>query len=165
MVEVDRGRRAYAGEAWLEAYELLSAADRREALGVQDVGLLATAAYMIGRESEYLLLLERAYRAHLGAGERLGALRCAFWMGVGLARRGEVGRASGWLGRAQRLLDECGTDRVERGYLLLPVVFEQEASGDLEAAAEKPLRRPPPSAGTTATQTCSPSRRTSRDMC
>ena len=26
-------------------------------------------------------------------------------------------------------------DRVERGYLLLPVVFEQEASGDLEAAA------------------------------
>ena len=56
-------------------------------------------------------------------------------MGVGLARRGEVGRASGWLGRAQRLLEECGTDRVERGYLLLPVVFEQEASGDLEAAA------------------------------
>ena len=47
----------------------------------------------------------------------------------------EIGRASGWLGRAQRLLDECGADRVERGYLLLPVVFEQEAGGDLEAAA------------------------------
>ena len=56
MVEVDRGRRAYAGEAWLEAYEQLSAADRREPLCVQDVGLLATAAYMIGRESEYLVL-------------------------------------------------------------------------------------------------------------
>jgi DNA-binding CsgD family transcriptional regulator len=135
MVEVDRGRRAYASEAWLEAYEQLSAADRREPLGVQDVGLLATAAYMIGRESEYLVLLERAHRAYLAAGERLEALRCAFWMGVGLARRGEVGPASGWLGRAQRLLDECGTDRVERGYLLLPVVFEQGASGDLEAAA------------------------------
>ncbi len=135
MVEVDRGRRAYASEAWLEAYEQLSAADRREPLGVQDVGLLATAAYMIGRESEYLVLLERAHRAYLASGERLEALRCAFWMGVGLARRGEVGPASGWLGRAQRLLDECGTDRVERGYLLLPVVFEQEASGDLEAAA------------------------------
>ncbi len=62
MVEVDRGRRAYASEAWLEAYEQLSAADRREPLGVQDVGLLATAAYMIGRESEYLVLLERASR-------------------------------------------------------------------------------------------------------
>ncbi len=135
MVEVDRGRRAYASEAWLEAYEQLSAADRREPLGAEDVGLLATAAYMLGRESEYLALLERAHRAHVASGERLEALRCAFWMGVGLARRGEVGRASGWLGRAQRLLDECGTDRVERGYLLLPVVFEQEASGDLEAAA------------------------------
>ena len=67
---------------------------------------------------------------------RCAALRCAFWIGVTLASRGEIGRASGWLGRAQRLLDEQGDDdRVERGYLLLPVVFEQEASGDLEAAA------------------------------
>lgn len=135
MVEVDRGRRAYASEAWLEAYEQLSAADRREPLGAQDIGLLATSAYMLGRESEYLVLLERAHRAHLASGERLEALRCAFWMGIGLAGRGEAGRAGGWLGRAQRLLDECGADRVERGYLLLPVVFEQEASGDLDAAA------------------------------
>jgi DNA-binding CsgD family transcriptional regulator len=134
MVEVDLGRRAYASEAWLEAYEQLSAADRREPLGAQDVRLLATSAYMIGRESEYLDLLERAHRAHLTAGERLEALRCAFWLGIGLAGRGDVGRAGGWLGRAQRLLDECGADRVERGYLLLPLVFEQEASGDLEAA-------------------------------
>jgi DNA-binding CsgD family transcriptional regulator len=135
MVEVDRGRRAYAREAWLEAYEELSAADRREPLGAGDVRLLATSAYMIGRESEYLELLERAHRSHLTAGERLEALRCAFWIGIGLAGRGEVGRAGGWLARARRLLDECGADRVERGYLLLPVVFEQEASGDLEAAA------------------------------
>jgi DNA-binding CsgD family transcriptional regulator len=46
-----------------------------------------------------------------------------------------MGRAGGWLGRAQRLLDREGGDRVERGYLLLPLVFEQEGSGDLEAAA------------------------------
>ena len=82
MVEVDLGRRAYASEAWLEAYEQLGAADRREPLGVEDVGLLATAAYMLGREAEYLVLLERAHRAHLASGERLEALRCAFWMGV-----------------------------------------------------------------------------------
>ena len=54
MVEVDRGRRAYASEAWLEAYEQLSAADRSEPLCARDVWLLATSAYMIGRESEYL---------------------------------------------------------------------------------------------------------------
>ncbi len=46
-----------------------------------------------------------------------------------------MGRAGGWLGRAQRLLDREGGHRVEGGYLLLPLVFEQEGSGDLEAAA------------------------------
>ena len=91
--------------------------------------------YMLGREAEYLGLLERAHRAYLDVGEALAALRSAFWIGITLASRGEVGRADGWLGRAGRLLDQEGTDRVERGYLLLPAVFEQEAGGDLEAAA------------------------------
>jgi DNA-binding CsgD family transcriptional regulator len=135
MVDVDRGRQAYAREEWLEAYEALTTADRRDPLTAEDLGRLATAAYMIGRESEYLRLLERAHRAHLDAGERVEALRSAFWIGVGLAGRGEMGRAGGWLARAERLLDDCGGDRVERGYLLLPVVFEHEASGELEAAA------------------------------
>ncbi len=135
MVDVDRGRQAYAREAWLEAYEILTAADRRDPLGAGDLALLATSAFMIGRESEYLGLLERAHRAHLDAGEPVEALRCAFWIGVGLAGRGEMGGAGGWLARAERLLDECGVDRVERGYLLLPDVFEHEASGELEAAA------------------------------
>lgn len=135
MAELERGREAYAAEAWPEAYESLSAADRSDPLRASDLELLATSAYMLGRESEYLGLLERAHRAHLDCGQPLAALRCAFWIGVNLASRGEIGRAGGWLGRAQRVLDERGGDRVERGYLLLPVVFEHEASGDLEAAA------------------------------
>jgi DNA-binding NarL/FixJ family response regulator len=133
--DLERGREAYADEAWSEAHDGLSAADRADPLAAGDLELLATSAYMLGRESEYLGLLERAHRAHLAAGQPLAALRCAFWIGVNLAGRGEVGQASGWLARAQRLLDEQGTERVERGYLLLPVVFEQEAAEDLEAAA------------------------------
>ena len=46
-----------------------------------------------------------------------------------------MARAGGWLGRAQRLLERHGPDEVERGYLLLPAVFEHEARGELEAAA------------------------------
>lgn len=134
VAELERGREAISAEAWLDAYESLSAADQSDPLAAEDLELVATSAYMLGRESEYLALLERAHRAHLDCGQPLPALRCAFWIGVNLASRGEVGRANGWLGRAQRLLDEQGGDRVERGYLLLPVVFEQEASGDLEAA-------------------------------
>jgi len=97
---------------------------------------LATAAYMAGREGEYLDLLARAHRAHLDEGEPIAALRCAFWLGINLARRGETGAAGGWLGRAQRLLESEGEDRVERGYLLLPAVFEREARGEWAKAAE-----------------------------
>jgi DNA-binding CsgD family transcriptional regulator len=135
VVELERGREAYSAEAWSDAYDLLSVADRADPLGPDDLQLLATCAYMVGREAEYRDLLERAHRAHLDAGEELAAVRCAFWIGVTLASHGELGRASGWLRRARRLLERQGGDRVERGYLLLPAVFEQEASGDWEAAA------------------------------
>jgi DNA-binding CsgD family transcriptional regulator len=133
--ELERGREASSAQAWSDAHESLSAADRGNPLGPEDLELLATAAYMLGREAEYRETLERAHRAHLDAGEELAALRCAFWIGVTLASHGEIGRASGWLRRAWRLLERHPGDRVERGYLLLPAAFEQEASGDWEAAA------------------------------
>jgi DNA-binding CsgD family transcriptional regulator len=135
IAELQRGRDLYASEAWTRAYDALSAADRSDPLEAKDLELLATSAYMIGREEDYLRLLERAHRAHLAAGQDLPALRCAFWVGVNLARRGEMGRAGGWLGRAQRLLDRHEGDCVERGYLLVPAVIEQEAGGDWEGAA------------------------------
>ena len=46
-----------------------------------------------------------------------------------------MGGATGWLGRAQRLLERDGRECVERGYLLLPVMFQHEAAGDFAAAA------------------------------
>ena len=133
--ELERGRTAYARRAWLDAYESLAAADRVLRLGAQDLELLATSAYMLGRAEDYLRSLERAYQLHRDAGEPLRAVRCAFWVGLSLALQGESGRAGGWLGRAQRLLERAGRDCVERGYLLTPVMFEREAAGDLEDAA------------------------------
>jgi DNA-binding NarL/FixJ family response regulator len=132
---LERGRESYAGHAWAGAYESLSVADRSHELEAPDLELLATSAYMLGREKDYFAVLQRAYRAHLDRGETLAALRCAFWIGVNLAQRGDVGSAGGWLGRAERLLEGEGTDRVEAGYLLLPHVFQQEGGGELEAAA------------------------------
>ena len=46
---------------WTEAHEWLSAADGVEPLGGDDLELLATSAYMLGREDDYLALLERAH--------------------------------------------------------------------------------------------------------
>jgi hypothetical protein len=160
VAQLERGRALYASEAWTDAYDALSAADRSNPLGAEDIELLATSAYMIGREADYLALLERAHRAHLAAGNELAALRCAFWIGVNLARRGEMGRAGGWLGRAQRLLDREEGDRVERGYLLLPAVFEQEAAAT-SRGPPPPRARRRRSANASATRTCSRSLRAS----
>ena len=135
VADLERGRDSYASEAWTDAYESLSAADGSDPLRGEDLELLATAAYMIGREADYLAILERAYREHLSTGRQLAAVRCAFWIGVTLVRRGEMGSGGGWLGRAQRLLDQEKDAGVERGYLLIPAVFQQEAGGDFEGAA------------------------------
>ena len=134
--ELERGRAAYGKRAWADAHRLLSRADGAVPLDARDLELAATAAYMLGHEDEWTALLERAHQTHLDAGEPLRAVRCAFWVGTHLAIRGETARATGWLGRAQRLIDREERDCVERGYLLLPVMFRHEAAGDYAAAAE-----------------------------
>jgi len=134
VADLKRGRELYVEEAWTDAFESLSAADAAGVLQAEDLERLATAAYMLGREADYVGCLERAHRAHLDAGGDRRALRCAFWIGVTFARSGEVARAGGWLGRAHRLLGSEPADSVERGYLLLPTVFEQQAGGHVEAA-------------------------------
>jgi DNA-binding NarL/FixJ family response regulator len=133
--KLERGREAYARRAWTDAYETLSHADQVTPLGAEDLELLATSAYMLGRDDGYVSCLERTYHAYLCTGEPLRAVRCAFWIGMNLALRREMGHATGWLGRAQRLIEREGRDCVEQGYLLLPLMFEYEAAGDYEAAA------------------------------
>ena len=131
--DLERGRESYTRRAWIDAYESLSHADQASALGAEDLELLATSAYMLGRDDD-LSGLERAYHVYLDAGETLRAARCAIWVGMHLSMRGEMGRASGWLGRAQRLVEREGRDCVEQGYLLFPLMFQHEASGNFEAA-------------------------------
>jgi DNA-binding CsgD family transcriptional regulator len=131
--DLERGRASYERRAWRDAYESLSRADRARALGAEDLELLATSAYLLGFDDEYLSAVERAHHAYTERGENARAVRCAFWVGVQLAYRGEFGPAGGWLARAQRMLGD--EDSVERGYLLMPLVFQHEAEGDFDAAA------------------------------
>jgi ATP/maltotriose-dependent transcriptional regulator MalT len=132
---LERGRRSYAERAWLDAHDSLSRADRDSPLGADDLYLLATSAYMLARDEEYAASLERAHHAYASAGDTLRAVLCAFGVGLHLALRREVGGATGWFGRAQRLLDRAGEESVGQGYLLLPVMFQHEAAGDYAAAA------------------------------
>jgi DNA-binding CsgD family transcriptional regulator len=117
----------------MEAFEYLSRSDADSSLGAEDLELLAMAAYMIGRDDDYVHGLERAHQAHLEDGAPLRAARCAFWAGLCLLFRDEPGRANGWFGRMQRLIEREAADCVERGYLLLTVAEQHDGRGDLEA--------------------------------
>jgi DNA-binding CsgD family transcriptional regulator/tetratricopeptide (TPR) repeat protein len=131
---LERARECYQRRAWLEAWEALSLADRQTPLSGADLELLATCAYLLGRDDDYLQTLERAHGAFLAAGQNLRAARCAFWLGLRLLFRGEAGRASGWYARAHRLLEKEPRDCAEQGYLLLQVFDEHVAAGNLDAA-------------------------------
>jgi ATP/maltotriose-dependent transcriptional regulator MalT len=130
---LEEGRESYAASAWAAAFDSLARADASEPLGPADLERLATAAYMVGRDDDSFRILERAHEGHASAGNNRRAARCAFWIGMNLALRGEMGPATGWLGRAGRLIEHEG-DCVERGYLLIPVAFQHEAEGDFEGA-------------------------------
>jgi DNA-binding CsgD family transcriptional regulator len=136
MDELERGRESYASRAWLDAYTALSAADRAQPLEPDDLELLATAASMVGKMDDYLVLLERVHQARVDADEPLRAAQAAFWLGMTLAVRGEMGSAGGWFGRTARLVESVGEDCVERGLLLLPKVVQLEAGGDYDGAYE-----------------------------
>ena len=133
---VERGREAFERAAWADAYAHLSAAAREDAVKPEDLQRLAVAAALIGRDAESAQAWERAHHALLRAGDVPAAVRCAFWLALGLLQRGEMARGGGWLARAQRQLDTCGQTCVERGYLLFPQGFQQIMTGDPAAAYE-----------------------------
>ena len=115
---LDRGRGAFARQAWADAYSGLSAADHEAPLSPEDLERLAVAAYLAGRDDDGADISARAYHELLHLGDAPRAARCAFWLGFTLLHRGELARGGGWLARARRLLDDDRLDCVEQGYLL-----------------------------------------------
>jgi hypothetical protein len=76
--ELARGRACYARRSWMDAYKALSYADQAAPLAAEDLELLATSAYMIGRDDDLVSTLERAHHSYLDSGEALRTVRCAF---------------------------------------------------------------------------------------
>jgi DNA-binding CsgD family transcriptional regulator len=132
--ELTRGREAAGRLAWADAYAALSLADRSSSLAVEDLELLGTAAYLLGRVEDCLRALQRAQQLHAEAGESRRAARCAFWLAFHLGSRGELAQAGGWFARANRLLEHEPRDCAERGYLLLPLAVQHIGADDNTAA-------------------------------
>jgi len=134
---LERGRASYANHAWRDAFESLSRADETSGLEPEDLVLLATSAYMLGREDAYVRALERAHYAYLDAGEVPRAAALTWWIGLSFLLQGEAGPATGWFARGERLLEGEERDCVERGYLVLASMLESFAESDFEAAGAK----------------------------
>jgi DNA-binding CsgD family transcriptional regulator len=132
--ELDRADQCYRQRAWADAYRAFSLADAETPLSAEDLERLALAAYLVGRDEDYLKTLERAYNAHREARQFPQAARCAFWLGFRLLMRGETGHATGWFARGQRSLERDARECSERGYLLLPVVEQRIEARQYEAA-------------------------------
>lgn len=130
-----RGRDSFDRRAWGDAFAELSAADREVPLEPEDLGRLATAAYLLGRDEDSVELWERAHREQLSAGDVAAAARAAGWIVFVLVNGGEFAHAGGWLARARRLLDDGEHDDcAEQGHLLVPLALQHAVAGDWESA-------------------------------
>jgi ATP/maltotriose-dependent transcriptional regulator MalT len=131
---LDRGREAFARKAWREAFQQLSSADSEASLEPSDLELLATAAYLIGKEADAAAVWTRAFHEYLDRDQPDRSARCGFWLSLTLLLRGDAAQSSGWLARTQRLLDESRRDCAEQGLVLVMVALMAMGGGDASSA-------------------------------
>ena len=130
---LDRGRESFRRQAWADAYAQMSAADRDAPLEVADLEMLAAAASLAGDDPASADAWIRAHQEYMRAGNPARAVRCAFWLVLGLMLRGELAPAAGWLARGQRLAGDV-QGRAEEGCLLLGDAVQLMFAGDAEGA-------------------------------
>ena len=118
-------------EKWTEIYLQLLKADQENELEPRDLETLGLAAFMTGREAEGFQILDRAHQGYLNRTNTDQAARCAFWLGLMLMNSGQRAKASGWMARAERILNnEQIQDCAMKGLLLIPAALETLSKGE-----------------------------------
>jgi DNA-binding CsgD family transcriptional regulator len=134
---LDRGRRAYDRQAWGEAYAALTEVATRPDVDPADLERRAIAAHMLGNQADATACWEDAHRRAEAVGDIGLAVRSAFHLAFSAFFHGDMARGGGWLARATTILEEDGSDRVERGWLLVPVAIRALDEGDARGALER----------------------------
>ncbi|TML86741.1 MAG: adenylate/guanylate cyclase domain-containing protein [Actinobacteria bacterium] len=98
-------RRAAADHAWEEAFAAYRAADALDELSPEDLEALSIVAFCASRMPEAVDARQRAYVHYERAGRTPEAASAALNVALLHFGSGNTSAASGWLGRAQRLLD------------------------------------------------------------
>ena len=131
---LERGRGLFARKAWADSYRLLHAANRDAPLEPEDLEQLAIAAYLVGRDDDCEAFTARAHQSFPQSRRPRRGRSGGIWLGFALLGRGARAPASGWLAKAERVLNEGQLDCVVRGYLLIPAAIQRVVQGDPSAA-------------------------------
>jgi DNA-binding NarL/FixJ family response regulator len=134
---LERGRESFERRMWGEAYRALSAADREAPLDPEDLERLGIAARLIGNDAESGDLLARLHQELLARAEAPRAARAAVWLAIRLHFEGKDAPSGAWVARARRLLDQCGLECVEQGYVLLPGALKAAREGDSQTSCAR----------------------------
>ena len=134
---LDRARVAYAQRLWGQAREAYLAARASAPLSAEDMAALADAAWWEGAIDESLSACEEAYRLFLHGDDPQPrpAAMLAIDIGFSWYLRGEEAMGSGWISRAQRLL-EGEEDCAEHGYLQSLAIDDALGAGHFDLAVE-----------------------------
>ena len=130
-------RDAYADRDWPRAHELFTTArDEGASLSAEDLDALSDAAWWLGLVDESVDVADAAYRSYLDQDRPADAVMSALGTAVTLFLRGDESLGSGWLGRAQRLLEDL-PEGPAHGFVRYIVEVEGGLEGDdLDRVAE-----------------------------
>jgi len=133
---LEQGREAFRQGDWGRTFTLLTSIDKESPLQPADLELLATAAFMTGRDRNCINSWSRAHQEYVDAKDLKKGAECAFWAGMVLFNMGEYAQGSGWFTRSHRLLDDIPKNCAEKGLILIPEALQQLQSGDTQKAGE-----------------------------
>ena len=133
---LQRARACFEQASWREAWELLSACDSESALQEADLEKMAVAAFLVAENGASDEAWRHAHQRHLLAGDRLGAVRCAFWLTFRLLNAGELSSAIGWIARTERVVGDAPDDSPELAHLEYLKGLHAVFTGDLTGAED-----------------------------
>ena len=126
-------RAALDRREWEQAFNLFHQVDTETGLNPPDLETLAGVAWFSGRGAESLKLTEKAFHAHVSAGDNVRAAYVAFQLATQFGYRGKNSIAAAWLRKGDQLLrDE--QEGYAHGYQQLVLGYLAHARGEAEAA-------------------------------
>lgn len=130
---LERAWNAAQGQAWGEAFELLSSADDETPLGGEELSLLAQASYLSGQPELSLEYWERLHEEALKQDDRIAAATAAVHVANLLRDAGQEALFRGWLREAEGLLQGV-PETLVHGHLAVATAAGTFVWGELPAA-------------------------------